>query len=148
MNKPIVAEVLLTTNDIRQWQADLAEAEHRVVELRRKLEGAALIFGAKLTLETSATPKDEDETFSDAALRVLAGFPRAASHLEVQTALRKTRFRVILDKNKGAYYYTVIGRLAKAGKIKKIGKRIRLAQKDEAPPGETQESAPKATVEG
>ncbi len=149
MNKPIVAEVLLTTDDIRQWQADLAEAERRVVELRRKLEGAALIFGAKLTLETSAAPKEEEESLGNAALRVLAGFHRAASNSEVQTELRKTpRFQEMLEKNKGAYYYTVIARLVKGGKIKKMGKRIRVAQKDEAPPGGTQESAPKATVEG
>jgi hypothetical protein len=149
MNKPIVAEVLLTTDDIRQWQVDLAEAERRVIELRRKLEGAALIFGANLQVETSAMPNHEEGTLGDAALRVLAGFNRAVSNFEVQTELRKTpRFQEMLDKNKGAYYYTVIARLIKGGKIKKWGKKIRIAQKDEALSSGTQESAPKATVEG
>ena len=149
MNKPIVAEVLLTTNDIRQWQVDLAEAERRVIELRRKLDGAALIFGTNLQVEPSVTPSDEERTLGDAALRVLAGFNRAVSNSEVQTELRKTpRFQEMLDKNKGAYYYTVIARLVKGGKIKKWGKKIRaVAQKDEALSQGTQESAPKATVE-
>jgi hypothetical protein len=149
MNKPVAAEVLLTTDDIRQWQADLAEAERRVIELRRKLDGAALIFGANLQIETSSTPNDEEGTLGDAALRVLAGFNRAVSNSDVQTELRKTpRFQEMLDKNKGAYYYTVIARLVKGGKIKKWGKKIRaVAQKDEAPSQGNQESAPKATVE-
>jgi hypothetical protein len=56
--------------------------------------------------------------------------------------LRKTpRFREVLDKNKGAYYYTLIKRLADGGKIKKVGKKIRLIHKNEAPPEEPQEGA-------
>jgi hypothetical protein len=74
--------------------------------------------------------------------RILAGFQGAVVHHELQAELRKTpRFREVLDKNKGAYYYTLIKRLADGGKIKKVGKKIRLIHKNEAPPEEPQEGA-------
>jgi hypothetical protein len=46
----------------------------------------------------------------------------------------------MLEKNAGAYYYTVIARLIKAGDVKKSGKKIRLVPKNETPPEENPES--------
>lgn len=147
MNKMTGPEVLLTSDDIRQWQEELADAERRVVELRKKLEYATFMFGSKFSPSDTPKPKDEpnDESMSDASLRLLGGFQRAVTHSELQTALRAIpKFQAMLDKNNGAYYYTMIRRLVKADppKIKKAGKKIRLIHKNEAPPEGNPEGAP------
>jgi hypothetical protein len=145
MNKPFGNEVLLTSQDIRTWQEELAVAERRVVELRTKLEAAALIFGADFSLSDPPKPKNEtedQESMGAASLRILGGFQRAMAHRELQAALRAIpRFREMLDKNKGAYYYTMVKRLVKGGKVTKKGKKLRLAPQNETPPEGNPEGA-------
>ena len=51
------------------------------------------------------------------------------------------RFAEILGKHKGAYYYTLVKRLKDDGKIRKVGRKIRLIHKIETPPEETPEGA-------
>ncbi len=153
MNKAIGTETLLTSDDIRQWQEELAEAEHHAAELRKKLEGVALIFGSKFSLSDLPKSKDEpeNESMGDAVKRILATFRRPISHHELQDELRKIpRFRETLEKNNGAYYYTVINRLKKRDppEIRKTGKKIRLVHKNETPPEGNPEGASKTTVEG
>ena len=82
-----------------------------------------------------ADPKgDDEESMGDAAKRLMAQFQRPIFHSEMQTELRKIpRFQAMLEKNAGAYYYTMINRLVKAGSIKKSGKKIRLVPKIETP---------------
>lgn len=142
MNKPVSNEVLLTSDDIRKWQGELrdweakkAKAESHIAELRKKLEATSLLFGASFPL--SAEPElegEEPESLTDAAKRVLGAFGKPVSHQELQAALRKTpRFAEMLDKNNGAYYYTMIRRLLKRGAIRKTGKKMRLVHTNEEP---------------
>jgi len=151
MNKALGNQVLLTGDDVRRWQDELqkwedtkSKAEACIAELQAKLGAASLLFGADFPLPNSGDDISEDgdqETFGVATKRIMATFPKAISHQEVQAELRKIpRFREVLDRNGGAYYYTVINRLVKRGEVKKFGKKIRLVQKTETPPVETTES--------
>jgi hypothetical protein len=150
LNQHTGNEVLLTADDVRQWQADLkkwegtvAEAEVHIKELRKKLEAVALISGAPLlgtplldiASVSNSTADDNQESMGDAAKRLMAPFNRSIKHAELQAELRKIpRFQVMLEKNAGAYYYTMINRLVTAGAVKKSGKKIRLVPKTETPP--------------
>lgn len=151
MNKALGNQILLTGDDIRRWRDDLQKweaaknkAEVCISELQAKLGAATLLFGADFPLPNAEGDIAEDgdqETFGTATKRIMATFPKAVLHQEVQAELRKIpRFREVLDKNGGAYYYTVINRLVKRGEVKKLGKKIRLVQKNETPPEETPES--------
>lgn len=150
MNKPLGSAVLLTSDDIRQWQTDLQKweetrlnAEVQIARIRQKLEAAKLLAGADFPAIEPGAEQDQ-ETMVDAVLRVLGAASRAMPHHELQAELRKTpRFRTALDKNKGAYYYTVINRLAKRDPpvIKKAGKKIRLIHKNETPSEGSSEGA-------
>lgn len=156
MNKMVANQVLLTSDDIQRWQADLHEAEEvkakaeaKIAELHKKLDAAALIVGSPILgspgLSVIQTPADEQESLSAAVKRILATFHRPVAHHELQAELRKIpHFRGMLDKHKGAYYYTVIKRLADAEppEIKKVGKKIRFIHKNEAPPEGNPEGAP------
>jgi hypothetical protein len=90
------------------------------------------------------------ESMGDASIRILGGFHGAVRHHELQKALRAVpKFQAMLDKNNGAYYYTMVRRLVKGGKVKKAGKgKIRLVRKDETPSGFPSEGVSKATTEG
>lgn len=86
---------------------------------------------------------DEQETLSAGVKRILGTFPGLVAHHELQAELRKVpHFREMLDKHKGAYYYTLIKRFTDGGEIKKVGKRIRLIHKIEAPSEGNPEGAP------
>lgn len=158
MNKPVGNEVLLTSDDIRRWQGELqkwestkADAESRIAELRKKLDAAALLFGANFPVAIIDAGVDDkpQESMADAARRLLARFSKPVRHPELQAELRKVpRFREALERNNGAYYYTLIRRLVHQGDVKKVGKKILLIHKNEAPSEDTSEGAPKATVEG
>ena len=81
---------------------------------------------------------------------ILRAWPFAHQRLTSKLANLSKQFEVFRDRleKNPAYYYTLIGRLVKRGDIKKVGKkRIRFAQKNEAPPEGTPESASE-TVEG
>jgi hypothetical protein len=159
MNKHTGNEVLLTADDVRQWQADLkkwegtaAEADVQIKDLRKKLEAVALLSGSPVfALASISEPKGDDdnqESMGDAAKRLMALFNRSIKHAELQAELRKIpRFQAMLEKNAGAYYYTMINRLVTAGAVKKSGKKIRLVPKNETPPEGNPEGASKA-VEG
>jgi hypothetical protein len=152
-------EILLTSEDVRRWQDELRrleqsqkETEIRIAELRRKLDGVALIAGATI-LGASAMSEDsadhmKDETLGEAVIRLLGTFHRPVFHQELKTKLHEIpRFREMLNRNNGAYYYTVIKRLSEDREIKKVAKkRIRLVHKDEAPSEGTPESAPISTA--
>ena len=85
---------------------------------------------------------------ADAVRRLLAALSGPVRHHELQAEIRKIpRFREMLDKNNGAYYYTLIRRLVQQGDIKKMGKKIRLVHKDETPPEGNPEGVSEA-VEG
>ena len=147
VNQMFGNQVILTTDDIRQWQEDIQKAERNkavadeiIADRRRKLDAAA-IFGVKLS-PIPPEPEDGGESLHAAVERIGAGFDRLVQHHEVQSELRKIpRFAEMLDKHKAAYYYTVINRLKKDGKIKKVGRRLRFIHKIEAPPEETPEGA-------
>src|ERR1700732_1706692 len=136
MNKHTGNEILLTADDVRQWQLDLqkweataTEAVARIVEIRKKLEAVALLSGSPVQALTSINePKGDDdnqESMGDAAKRLMAPFNRPIKHAELQAELRKIpRFQAMLEKNAGAYYYTMINRLVTAGAVKKSGKKI------------------------
>jgi hypothetical protein len=159
MNKHTENAVLLTADDVRQWQFDLqkweataTEADARIKDLRKKLEAAAFLSGVAVTaLPAGVDSKGDDdnhESMGEAAKRLMAPFHRPILHSELQTELRKIpRFQAMLEKNAGAYYYTVIMRLIKAGDVKKSGKKIRLVPRNETPPEGNPEGASKA-VEG
>jgi hypothetical protein len=154
MNKHVTTEVLLTSDDIRRWQDEIrqweqakAEADSHIADLRRKLEAAAVLSGTP-TLIANATvlksPDDgEQESMGAAAKRILgvAGVP--LFHSQLQAELRKIeRVREMLDRNNGAYYYTMINRLKKRSEVRKVGtNRIRLVHKDETPPEGNPEGA-------
>ena len=77
----------------------------------------------------------------ETAKRILAGTDKLVRHSELRAELVKyPKFRESLDKNPG-YYYTMIARLKAAGDIRKVGKKIRLIQKDETPPEGNPEGA-------
>ena len=69
------------------------------------------------------------------------GYALRASNSALKTV---PKFRAMLDKNNGAYYYTMIRRLQKANppRIKRVGKKIKVIHKNEAPPEGTPEGAP------
>jgi hypothetical protein len=151
MNKTTGNQVLLTSDDIARWQADVrqaeaakAKAEEIIADRTKKLEAAALLSGvgfSTMTPENDAI--DEEESMPVAAERILATLPRLVTHAELRAELRKIpRFREILDKHKGAYYYTLVGRLVEAEKIKKVGKKIRLIHKNEEPTEGNPEGSP------
>jgi hypothetical protein len=147
MNKTVGNQVILTSDDIRQWQEDIQKAERDkvaadeiIVDRRRKLDAAA-IFGVRLN-PIAMEPEGESESMPAAAERILGGFDRLVAHHELQAELRKIpRFAEILGKHKGAYYYTLVKRLKDDGKIRKVGRKIRLIHKIETPPEETPEGA-------
>jgi hypothetical protein len=152
MNKAFGSEVLLTSDDIRHWRADLlrwertkAEADEHIIELRKKLEAAALLFGADVPAEplpVSVQVEESQESMADAVRRILGASSRPVRHHELLGELKKiARFRESLNKNSGAYYYTLIRRLVDAGDIKKTGKKLRLIHKNEAPSEENPEGA-------
>jgi len=152
MNKATGTEILLTSDDVRRWQEELreceaikAKADVRIGELCTKLQAAALLAGALFPAPSAMKADmvtDDQETMGDAFKRILGAFHRAAFHHELQAELRKNdRFREMLDKNGGAYYYTMVARLKKRGDVRKIGKKVRLIQKDEAPSEDNSESA-------
>jgi hypothetical protein len=157
MNQVTGTEILLTSEDVRRWQEELRhleqgqkETEARIAELRLKLEAVALIAGAKpiLPMLHETADLEKDETLGQAATRLLGIFNRPVFHHELQAELHKIpRFQEMLNRNNGAYYYTVIKRLAEARSIKKVGKKkVRIVHKDEAPSEEIPEGAPKVTA--
>jgi hypothetical protein len=147
VNKMLGTQVILTTDDIRQWQEDIiaaerakADADATIADRRRKLDAAA-IFGIR---PDPVTPEagGESESMRAAVERILGGFDRPIEHHQLQAELRKTpRFVEMLDKHKAAYYYTLIKRLADDKKIKKVGRKLRLIHKNETPPEGNPESA-------
>jgi hypothetical protein len=147
MNKMLGNQVILTTDDIRQWQEEIAAAERAkvaaeatIADRRKKLDAAA-IFGFTLD-HIASEPEDDSETMRDAVVRILGGFDRPVEHRVLQSELRKvSRFAEMLSKHKSAYYYTLIKRLADETppKIKKVGKKIRLVPKTEPSPEEAKE---------
>lgn len=147
MNRMVGNQVLLTSDNLRQWQEDIqkaerakAEADAIIADRRKKLEAAA-IFGVKLE-PIVLEPGGESESMPAAAERILGKFDRLVEHHELQAELRKIpRFAEALNKHKGAYYYTLVKRLRDDGKVKKVGRKIRLIHKNEAPPEETPEGA-------
>jgi hypothetical protein len=148
MNKMFGNQVILTTDDIRQWQEDIQKAERAKIDAdaiildRRKKLDAAAIFGVKLN-QITPEPEADSESMQAAAERILSGLYRSVEHHELQAELRKNpRFAEMLGKHKGAYYYTLVMRLKKAGKIKKVGGKIRFIHKNEAPPEGNPEGAP------
>jgi hypothetical protein len=156
MNKMTIGnQVILSTDDIRQWQEDIAaaertkaEAEATISDRQRKLDAAA-VFGVKIEPIPQALGVDS-ETMRAAVERILGAIDHAIGHYELQAELRKTpRFAEMLNKHKGAYYYTLIKRLAdeRPPKIKKVGKKIRLIHRDETPPEGNPEGVSRA-VEG
>ena len=153
MNQMFGNQVILTTDDIRQWQEDIqkaerakADAEAIIADRRKKLDAAA-IFGVKIN-PVPLEPEGGGESLHAAVERILGSFDRAVAHHELQAELRKIpRFAEMLDKHKGAYYYTVIARLKKDTRIRKVGKKIRLIHKNEAPSEGNPEGA-STTVEG
>jgi hypothetical protein len=159
MNKATGTEVLLTSDDIRRWQEDLhkwggikANADAQIAELRKKLDAATLLFGTDMPLDFGVPSGDNNksgESMADAVRRILSSFSKLVRHHELQAELRKIpRFREMLDKNNGAYYYTLIRRLDDKGDIKRVGRKIRLIPKNETPPEEASEGASSSTVEG
>jgi hypothetical protein len=157
MNKATGTEVLLTSDDVRRWQAELQEweatktkADTHIAELRKKLDAAALIAGFEFSADDiKEIMAQNQESMADAVRRILAGFSKLVRHHDLQAELRKIpRFRDMLDKNNGAYYYTLIRRLDDKGHIKRVGRKIRLIHKNETPPEEASEGASSSTVEG
>ena len=146
VNQMFGNQVILTTDDIRQWQEDIQKAERAkadadaiIADRRRKLEAAA-IFGVKI--DPIPPEPEADESMQAAAERILSGLDRPIEHHDLQAELRKNpRFAEMLDKHKGAYYYTLVMRLKKANKIKKVGRKIRFIHKNEAPPEGNPEGA-------
>jgi hypothetical protein len=140
MNRMVGNQVILTSDDLRQWHEDIqkaerarAEADAIIADRRRKLEAAA-IFGVKLEL---IAPETEGESMPAAAERILGEFGRLVEHHELQAELRKVpRFAEVLNKHKGAYYYTLVKRLRDDGKVKKVGQKIRLIHKEDSIPRE------------
>ena len=159
MNKITGSAVLLTSDDVRQWQIELqkwetvkADAEGRIDKIRQKLEAAALISGVEFHAIDAEELADEAKcqgSMGDASLSLLAEFQRPITHQELQAALRAiSRFREMLDKNNGAYYYTMMHRLVKRGEVRKTASgKLRLVHKDETPPEGNPEGVSKA-VEG
>lgn len=150
MNQMFGNQVILTTDHIRQWQEDIQKAERQkadadaiIADRHRKLEAAAILAGEINPPPIPLALEAGEESMQAAAERILGGFDRAVEHHELQAELRKVpRFAEMLDKHKGAYYYTLVMRLKKAGKIRKVGRKIRLIHKNEAPPEENPEGAP------
>ena len=146
MNKMVGNQVLLTSADIRRWQDDIqkaerakAEADAIIADRRKKLDAAA-IFGVKI--EQNTPEPEADESMQAAVERILGGLDRAVEHHELQAELRRNpRFADMLKKHKGAYYYTLVLRMKNAGKIKKMGRKIRFIHKNEAPPEGNPEGA-------
>jgi DNA repair photolyase len=138
VNKMLGNQVVLTSDDIRQWQEDITAAEHTkaeaeamIADRRRKLDAAA-IFGVRLD-PIIPESGNGSESMRAAVERILSGFDRAIEHHQLQAELRKTpRFAEMLNKHKGAYYYTLISRLTEDKKIKKVGRKLRLIHKNEA----------------
>jgi len=152
MNKMAGSQVLLTSDDIHRWQTELqeaeaakAKAEATIADRRKKLDAAAFLSGSSLpALSITEPPAVEQESLRAGVKRILGTFPGLVAHHELQAELRKVpHFREMLGKHKGAYYYTLIKRLADADppEIKKTGKRIRLIHKNEAPPEGNPEGA-------
>jgi len=147
VNKTLGTQIILTSDDIRQWHEDIQRAERQkreadeiIADRRRKLDAAA-IFGVKVA-PIQPAPEGQEESFYGAVLRIGASFDRLVEHHEIQAELRKIpRFAAMLDKNKGAYYYAVILRLKNAGEIKKLGRKLRFIHKNETPPEGNPEGA-------
>lgn len=148
MNKAIGTQIILTSDDIRRWQDEIQKAERAkadadaiIADRRKKLDAAAL-FGVRLD-PIAPEPEGDSESMQAAAERILSSHDRAVEHHELQAELRRNpRFAEMLDKHKGAYYYTLVMRLKKAGKVKKVGRKIRFIHKNEAPSEGNPEGAP------
>jgi hypothetical protein len=132
------SQTILTTDDIRQWQEDIQKAE------RQKADAEAIIADRRRKLVAAATlgvspslipiPPEDDESLHAAVERIGLGFDRLVKHHEIQVELRKSpRFAKMLDRHNGTYYYTVINRLKKDGKIRKVGQHLRFIHNNEAP---------------
>jgi hypothetical protein len=158
MHRTLGNQVLLTSDQVRGWQEELQrweakkkEAEARIADLNRKLEAASFLSGVTFPppVSVAAVNGDQDQgSMGDAVKRLLGELDRPARPAELNTLLQKIpKFRESLEKNP-AYLYTVIARLKVKGDVKKAGKRIKLAHKDEAPSEGTPEGAPKSTAEG
>jgi hypothetical protein len=142
MNKTVGNQVLLTSDDIQRWQMELraaeeakAKAEAVIADRRKRLDAAALLSGFSFSFEETAD--SEQETLAAGVKRILGALGKPVAHYELQAELRKVpRFAAMLDKNKGAYYYTLIKRLADADspEIKKVGKKIRFVHKEDSVP--------------
>jgi len=144
VNQMFGNQVILTTDHIRQWQEEIQRAERQkadadaiIADRRKKLEAAAILAGEVNPAPIPLPPEDGDESMQAAAERILRGFDRAVEHHELQAELRKIpRFAAMLDKHKGAYYYTLVMRLKKVGKIKKVGRKIRFIHRENSVPGD------------
>jgi hypothetical protein len=158
MNNAMGNQVLLTSDQVRGWQEELQqweakkkEAEAHIDDLYRKLEAASFLSGLSFPPPAPVAVVDSHQdqgSMGDAVKRILEELNRPARPGELYALLEKIpKFRESLEKNP-AYLYTVIARLKAKGDIKKAGKRVKLAHKDEAPSEGTPEGAPKSTVEG
>lgn len=154
MNKQLGKDTpILTVGDIQKWQMERAEKARQrsaldvdIVLLDQKIEAARVLAGAAMPgpvfIDDPRPNEEVSESMGEATKRILAAFPRAASHHEVQTELRKIpRFRGMLDKNNGAYYYTMVARLVKSpgSNVKRYGHKLRIIHRNETPPEETPE---------
>lgn len=142
MNKMVSSQILLTSDDIRRWQEEIqkadrtkAEADAIIADRRKKLDAVA-IFGVAFDL-TAAEPEGHPESMPAALERILSSLDRPVGHHELLAELRKIpRFAAMLDKRKAGYYYTLILRMKKGGKIRKVGREIQFIRKEQQFPGE------------
>lgn len=103
------ATVLLTAEDVQQWQKELVAAEVVVAELKRKLEAAAVFFPQEpKILPTSVHERMSGGSLSEAILVTISRSPVAMTPREIRDALTKAGFELASEN----YLYTAIKRLA------------------------------------
>ncbi len=152
---------VLTYSQLREWQRRIAEIAVQAAALQaeslmlgHKLDAAKVIIGGDLPLDDEAelatqasVPEelDKDETgdpFPEVVLKAVAALGGAPKPSDIKQWITKYGTGAAPHKATQAYFYTVLMRHARAGRLIKEGDRYRLPTS--SPEGETGGWAPPA----
>lgn len=128
--------VLLRASDVDRWVDErdklleqITQIREKIEELEQKLHAAALLSSTEIVWTAGDSgqaylkTREEPESMSQAAERIVKTADKPLLHPEIQRVLRENPdFRQRLNQNPN-YYYTLIARLVKRKKITKRGSK-------------------------
>lgn len=141
-------DAILTMDDVRRWRGERDRLREEIHERMEKLEKVdKYLDAAKLFMEVEEREEaeaeepskivGEAESMADGVLRILQRSNAIMKPKEVKNALMQLDVWANQLERNPNYFYTVLSRLQRRGKIIKTGKRYRaISESKDAKPNE------------